>query len=163
MTRTFAELIEHRVSALGYVLLTRRDDIVITELAGQPELDLLARLKSRDERRMRFFGVILKGTEKPLDDENASRELNAQFRSLDKGKSPMQYPFPVLTLILSMENDQGFYAWRSEPLSGAHSPSLRVHRTLRCKNFTKSSLNDIVRSINGWYDLLFESLSSHPE
>jgi len=226
MTRTLAEFIEHRVGALAYVLLTRRDDIVATDLSGQPELNLLARVTGHGETQMRFFGVILKGSPKLLDEDSASRDLNAYFRNSDKGRGPVQYPFPVLALILSMENDQAFCDWRSEPLAGAgtgrdqsrmealrqrvatnkavdaagidrhalharaqeyrraglsmqpaverakrdvaagntvpvaNAPLLRFKRTLRCKSFTKSSLDEVVESLNLWYELLFKSFAS---
>jgi hypothetical protein len=156
MSRPIAELVAHRVNALAYVALTRRDDIIVVNIAEQGELDLLARVTPPRARQVRFLGVILRGTIKILTTEGAARELHTYFRQAGKDRGPVQYPFPVIALIFSMENDEGFVAWRSEPvLAKTPQPRLELKQSLTCQSFTKAVLDEVVERTNEWYDALF--------
>jgi hypothetical protein len=160
MGRSTAGLIAHRVNALAYVALTRRDDVVVMNIPEQGGLDLLARIDTPGSGQARFLGVILKGTAKSLADEDASRELNAYFRQTGKDRGPVQYPFPVVALIFSMETDEGFCAWRSKPLLGdGNRPALEMQQSMQCKRFTKSALDEVIDLSGDWYDALFSFLA----
>ncbi len=161
MNRPLTELITHRVRALAYVALTRREDLLVTDVTEQGELDLIARIAPPRERQLRFLGVILRGTAKSLGAEDASKELNAYFRQTGKNRGPVQYPFPVIALIFSMENDEGFYDWRSRPFLGeGRTPKMETKPSLECKSFTRDDLDEVVERSNEWYDALFSFFAS---
>ena len=61
MNRSIAEFIDHRVNALAYVALTRRDDIAVMDIPEQGELDLLARLISHRKREVALLRCDLEG------------------------------------------------------------------------------------------------------
>lgn len=155
-TRSMTEFIAHRVNALAYVTLTRRDDLVVINLPEQGELDLLVRMSSPGSRQVRLLGVILRGTARFLCDEDASRELTNYFRQTSKERGAVQYPFPVIALIFSMENDEGFCAWRSKPLVGdGNRPILETQQSTHCEKFTRKALDEIVADSSAWYDSFF--------
>jgi hypothetical protein len=156
MGRIMVEFIAHRVNALAYVTLTRRDDLTVVKIPEHGDLDLLVGLSSPGTRQVRFLGVILHGTPKFLTEHDAERELNAYFRRAHKERASVQYPFPVIALIFSMENDEGFYGWRSQPLlDQGDKPVLKTQQVMPCAKFTKAALDEIVANSNAWYDRLF--------
>jgi hypothetical protein len=162
MSVSLAEFIVHRVEALAYVYLTRRNDLVVMKHDDpeEGELDLLVRINVPGPKQFRYFGVILKGTSKFLSTEDASRELNTYFRQNAKQRGAIQYPFPVIALIFSMENDEGFYAWRNEPqvLDGTH-PILKMHPSVSCEKFSKPALDQVVNQSIEWYDSFYSFIT----
>jgi hypothetical protein len=164
MNRSIADFIDHRVSALAYVALTRRDDIAVLDIPEQGELDRLARVIHQRDGEARYFGVIVKGTSRSLTDEDASKELNAFFRKYDKTRGSITYPFPVIALVFSMQDDEGFFDWRCQPrVTGQGSPRMELKSTLECRRFSRNALDRIVRDINEWYDSLFSLLIEQSE
>jgi hypothetical protein len=160
MNRSIAGFIDHRVNALAYVALTRRDDIAVMNIPEQSDLDLLACLISHRSREARYFGVIVRGTTSLLADEDASKELNGYFRKKDKARESFTYPFPVIALIFSRQGDEGFFDWRCQPhVVSQDGPRIELKSTLECKRFTKNALDGIVQDTNEWYDALFVLLT----
>jgi hypothetical protein len=164
MNRSIAEFIGHRVSALAYVALTRRDDIAVMDIPGQGELDLLVRVIHPRDREARYFGVILKGTSRPLTDQDASKELNGYFRKNGKTRGSITFPFPVIALIFSMQSDEAFFDWRCQPrVLGHESPRMELRSTFECKRFTRNVLDGVVQDTNEWYDALFALLTEQSD
>lgn len=160
MNRSIPEFIDHRVNALAYVALTRREDLAVTDIPEQGELDLLVRVIPQRDTQARYFGVILKGTSRPLTDEDASKYLNSFFKTKDKTRRSIAYPFPVIALIFSMQSDEGFFDWRCQPhVVGHDGPRIELKSTFECKRFTKNVLGGIVQDTNEWYDALFVLLT----
>jgi hypothetical protein len=100
------------------------------------------------------FGVILKGTVEPLPSEReATRYLNAWWKKHEDQGS--RFYFPVIILLLTMEDDRGYYTWRSEPeVVQGRIPHLEHNETFRCERLTKESLDGIVDRVRAWYDHL---------
>jgi len=161
MSRTLTDFIAHRVDALAYVTLTRRDDLVVTKIPDGSDLDLLVKMGSPGDRQLRWLGILHHGVSKSLSDDEASRELMTWFRQRGKESGVVQYPFPVIALIFSMENDEGFYAWRSRPTVNTDKmPILEPQKSPSCEPFTKGALDDIVTTVNEWYDSLFSLIAA---
>jgi hypothetical protein len=51
-----------------------------------------------------------------------------------------------------MENDRGFYSWVVEPLVTDQGPLLEPHATASFAELDTNAVNDIVASVNAWYD-----------
>ena len=108
--------------------------------------------------------MILKGTSRPLTDEDASKELNSFFRKNDKTRGSITYPFPVIALIFPMQSDEGFFDWRCQPHVLRHDgPRMELKLTFDCKRFTKNALDGVVQDINEWYDALFALLKGQSD
>lgn len=152
MSRGYASLIEHRVEALAYVFLTRRQDLEVITLGEMGDLDLLVRLHTEPQEREQIFGVILKGTSRELTEQNASRKLASRMKQKDLKK----YAFPVLIVLFTMQGDEGFSAWRSEPVIEGDFPRIRTHGRPSCKRFDKGELDRIVEQVKTWYDRTYD-------
>src|SRR4051812_11471239 len=68
MNKSQISIIEHRVVALATVFLTGRRDVQVFSADLGGEIDLIAKILS-DDPYEKLFGVILKGTSRPLPGE----------------------------------------------------------------------------------------------
>jgi len=146
--------IVHRLTALATVSLTRRRDLVVDQVKEDYGYDLIVRITSGgDPSQVKTFGVILKATTSQLGSEpEASRELNL----LMKGQPRKFYPFPLLVLLFSMEEVDGYYAWLMEPsIHSGNSAKLTINDVFRCKRFLKSDLDKVVSRVEDWYEIFF--------
>ena len=147
--------ITERARALAVVLLTRRPDLVVHEAEDGSGLNLVVEIAKNRRSRMRRFGVLLRGALSPVDEEGANKVLRPAFQGLQRLEPPS---FPACLFLFTMEDDQGYYTWLTEPLVAAGSrPVLRVHDSADCKRLTNASLDQIVQAVNKWYDALIES------
>ena len=160
MSESIAQFIAHRVEALAYVSLTRRPDVTVTRLGEAGELDLLANIRALRSRQMRYVGVTVKGTARHLDEADASKVLRTAFRADERSGGPIQYPFPVVALVFSMDDDQGFFQWRVKPSVRDGVPTLEAAGTFDCKRFTKAQFDSAVDAANEWYDAAFATFHS---
>lgn len=142
-------LIEHRVKALANVFLMGRNSIATYTIPDFGDVDLLARYLPEGEEQEKLFAVILKGTSSPLPSE---QEAAAFLNHWARTKKHVQYfPFPVLILVFSMANDEGYYAWQFEPVVRLGDPLLKLHRSFEAHKATKKGLDTINKQIDDWY------------
>ena len=147
--------IEERAKAIAVVLLTRRADLTVHEVTQDSGLDLVVEIVKSRRSRMRRFGVLLRGALSVVDEGQANKILRPFVQGFQQSKPPS---FPACLFFFTMEDDQGYYTWLTEPLVAAGSrPVLRVHDSADCKRLTNASLDHIVQSVNRWYDALLES------
>jgi hypothetical protein len=142
-------LVEHRVKALANVFLMGRNTIATYTFPDFGDIDLLARYLPAAGEQEKLFGVILKGTPNPL---NSEQEAAGFLNQWAKARKRVQYlPFPVLILAFSMVNDEGYYAWRLEPVVKLGDPLLRLNRSFKAHKTTRKGLDTITDEIDGWY------------
>jgi hypothetical protein len=156
--------IAHRTEALARVFLTRRQDITVLSFEER-HLDLFASIEPRPADPVRGFmgfGVIRWGTDRVLPTEAAATQYaNTRWRAeTKKEKERTVYFLPVLLLLFSMEDDQGYYAWVTEPCVGEGDgfPKLKVVEQLDCTGLERGSLDDIVSRVKEWYTHLAPAL-----
>jgi hypothetical protein len=149
--------IGHRTEALAKVFLTRRPDIVALPFE-HGDLDLFVSIDPHPEDSIRGFtgfGVILSGTDRALPTEEAATQYaNAAWRARTKNaKAKTVYFLPVVLLLFSMEKDQGYYAWVTEPYVDEREglPKLKVVDRLVCTKLERDSLDEIVSRVKDWY------------
>ena len=159
-TATVSDFIDHRTQALASVVLTRRRELTVTPIDVGP-LDLLVQISRRKTAKgekvdsLRPFFCIVKGTEHELPDvQQANRHLQALWNK-PVDKLP-RYSLPVLILLFSMVDDQGYYAWYSYPKFKNESAEDEHPETFSCETINKFSTDVIMQEVIDWYDVLDE-------
>ena len=64
----------------------------------------------------------------------------------------------VTWVFFSMVGDHGYYAWLYEPATSDGLPKLQRHANLECKRLNVEALEDIIRSVDRYYEALSKSL-----
>jgi hypothetical protein len=143
---------------MAWVLLTDRDDLTLMDVGEDTGIDLLVSIRKDKGRAIEQFGVILQGAvEKANTPLTASQVLNAM---MPKGRRFESISMPILILFFSMVGDRGYHAWLYEPATMKGLPKLRRHARLECKRLDPEGLEDIIRSVDHYYDALSKSLIS---
>jgi hypothetical protein len=158
MSQPMVQYVVQRTEILALTFLTRQPGIFVKRVEF-PTLDLLVQLypQADDARQaVRMFGVVLGGTSQELsNEEQATRFANNKWKHRHDHR-PF-YFMPILNLLFSMKDDQGYYAWSCHPglAVGNHDhPILHIPEKLGCKKIERKSLDDIVEVVDGWYEAL---------
>ena len=149
--------VEHRAKALATVFLTARNNIRTYDVKDFGGIDFLARIDPVGGRFERLFGVVLKSTTNPLPTEkHANNLLNSWAR-----QTPLLqvFPFPVLILIFSMQEDDGYYDWQVEPLASIQQPALNIKSTFKTARTNKKALDIISQEIEMWYSKYYANVN----
>lgn len=150
MTDESKELfIADRVRAMATVVLTRRDDLVVTETKQGTGLDLHVFIDREDKPMRLAFGVLLRGVSSPVTAEHANKVLGptmGQFRGMRK------FTYPVCLFFFTMREEQAFFSWLAEPLMTDAGPKLVHHDKANCVPLTDDLLERVVEQVVNWYD-----------
>jgi len=149
------EFIADRVRALATVYLTRRDDLIITDVDRSEGFDLRVQLL---KEKGRAFGVVLTGAWKSTDATHVASFIKPTVAKILK-HGPLFVP--VCTFCFMMEEFQAWYAWLAEPVvTRDGAAKLAIHKSPECRPLDRDPLNKIVDQVNRWYDALsFELLA----
>jgi hypothetical protein len=113
------------------------------------EIDLLSRYLPEGDEQEKLFAVIAKGTSNPLPGEQeAASYLNQGTRAK---KRVQFFPFPVLVVVFSMVDDDGYYAWQFEPIVRLGEPLLKFNKRLNPRRANRRGLDAITRDVDEWY------------
>lgn len=148
--------IDHRVNALANVFLMGRNSITTCELPNFGELDLLARYVPDEDEYEKLFAVILKGTPEPLPTPQIAASYLNRWRK--SHKSIQFWPFPVLVLVFSMQDDEGYFAWQIEPKVTLGQAQLKRNTSFTPERATKKGLDAITKNIEQWYSVEYRKL-----
>src|SRR5438876_7868466 len=97
--------IAERVRALALVLLTRRDDLLVTEDKEDYGFDLRVEILKNGRPTTRRLGILLRGAMSPVGEEHANRILQPSIRAFQRLDQP---GFPVCLFFFTMQDDQGY-------------------------------------------------------
>jgi hypothetical protein len=156
-------LIENRARILAMVQFTSRPDLQASDFPEDGGIDLLVRIISDGPGYQKLFGVKLFGATSPFpDSDRANRFLRtANWVNKKEGKSSSKFALPVIILVFSMVDDKGYFAWSIEPIvDRTGGPKLKVHESLTCAPFNRSTLATIVKRVNEWHDSLVALLET---
>ena len=155
-TKTTEWFVAERVRALSMVYLTRRDDLFISETKEDYGFDFSVDIIKDEARTTRRFGIVLRGTKSPVSDATANQQLKP---SMAKLVGIEEFPFPVCIFYFTMDDSKGRYTWVAEPIVDEDGhPRLELHRVADCKPLDSAAVDTIVRTVDQWYDSLFEML-----
>jgi hypothetical protein len=138
-----------RVRALATVILTRRDDLTITETKQSTGLDLHVYIDREDKPMRLAFGVLLRGVASPMTSDNANKVLGptmGQFQGMRK------FTYPVCLFFFTMRDEKAYFSWLAEPVLADSAPKLVHHAKANCVELTDELLGQVVERIVGWYD-----------
>lgn len=138
-----------RVRAMATVVLTRRDDLVVTETKQSSGLDYHVFVEREDKPMRLAFGVLLRGVSAPVTAEHADKVLGptmGQFRGMRK------FTYPVCLFFFTMRDEQAFFSWLAEPVLTDAGPKLVHHDRAHCVELTDEMLGLAVERIVNWYD-----------
>jgi hypothetical protein len=144
-----------RAEQLAYVVLTRRQDLVVRPHSGSDRgIDLVATLRQDGQETGRQFAVEVKATSQPLAGKPqsgigvaphvpTSQDMHRRFRDMT---------IPVAIFYFAMrDGDRGFFRWLLEP-----DPILpaapRWNDDDQTIELTRERLDEIVDQVNRWYD-----------
>lgn len=141
-------LAEKRAAAVAYLLLTGRRGLDVRAQAkgdGRSLYDYTISLTGR-KKGVRQFVVEVDNAVDISDPADANHRFASKVRALAKAGP---YPFPALLFAFSMRDDRGYFAWVSEP---AADGELALHAKPAFRPLDPAALDEIVRSVDGWYD-----------
>jgi hypothetical protein len=70
-----------------------------------------------------------------------------------------QFPYSVGLLYFTMQDDQGYFTWLAEPTTPEDGPRLLLHSEPRCRKFDQALLDELVASVDQWYDAFFARIA----
>ena len=150
---TQLRFIAERVRALAVVYLTRRGDLIVTEEGTDVGVDLWVTLNLEDKEGHRKFGVELKGVWTAVTADHANKVL---YPSMQRILRYGPFPFPVVLFFFTMENNEGWYTWASEPvISSKGGFELVQHGEASCRPLDSEAIDEIVDTVDRWYDAFF--------
>jgi hypothetical protein len=134
------EFLAQRAEKLAFLQLTRRDDLIVTEVAGRERgLDFLVTLARGGAPSVRVFGVQVKAREGSVSDP-------AALSAFDDTQGASEAPFPLCEFLFTMSDDRGYYRWIRKPLvAGPDDPA-------EWKELNDQALQRIVDAVDAWYD-----------
>ena len=131
---------ERRAAALGYVYLSRLNNLIIKETGeDNPNFDYLVDISDSHKRATgHLFGVRIKAFQ------------NGNLNKKVAVKSYKNINFPVLNIFFDTQKDVGFYNWIKKPLTKG---ILELEQTEQdITELNNENLKVIVQTINSWYD-----------
>jgi hypothetical protein len=147
-----------RTQALAVIYLTRRRDLVITDLNMKADtgIDLFVCVERDDPLARPLFGVLVRGGVKSATPVEVDKLLDATFAKFVRRG---HFAYPVCLFYFTMREDQAFFTWLAEPVTDpAGEPKLLHHKKAKCRVLTDHLLNDAVERIVRWYDALQAAL-----
>ncbi len=148
-----ARLIEERARALAIMCLTRRSDLIVREESKEIGLDLLVSIHRDEKEGLRQFGVELQGSFSSTTVRGANASLRASVQRMLKFGP---FPFPVLLFLFTMEDNQGWYTWVTEPvISSKQDVALGQYNQADCEVLDDRAVDYIVKRVDDWYDAFF--------
>jgi hypothetical protein len=144
--------ISARVRALAIVRLTRRPDLILKEEPADAAIDLIVTLANEERPGVRQFGVELSGIWSKCTAASANASLRPKMQSLLR-YAP--FPFPVVVFFFTMEDDRSWYTWAAEPVVREDGFELIQHSSADCRPLDDAAVDEIVESVDRWYDAFF--------
>ena len=142
-----------RARALAIICLTRRTDLIVRDEAADIGVDLLVSVHSEHTFGLRFFGVKLRSGWAAKTAESANAGLRPSMKKMLR-YGP--FPLPVALFLFTMEDNRGWYTWVAEPATDAAGiAKLRQHDEAHCQPLVEHAVDEIVESVNRWYDARF--------
>jgi hypothetical protein len=146
--------LRERPEYLAVVVLTRRDDLIVTRRpSAGGGVDILVTMPRRGADTGRIFGVEVEGVMSARDFHRLESQAE-EYRFVGKEFAvPEDIPFPLLLLVFEMENDDGFYKWIKRPAYGHdHRSLLLTDSTNIFKKLDRDSIDEIVAEVASWYE-----------
>jgi hypothetical protein len=156
MARKQPWYLELRAEALAIVLLTRRDDLLITRPKADGPVDLLVEIAPGRRQTGRVLAVQLKAQVEPLADAGADKR-RPEAATPELGHSTL----PTCAFLFTMQDERAYYAWAVEPVvSPEGRPGLEPQSHLELRALDREAVDRLVEQTDRWYDALSATLAA---
>src|SRR5438105_7043780 len=137
MTDKTKDFSEWRAEKLGYVYVSRLDDLIIEELddTQQPLFDYLIDISDKQKQTGRYFVVEVKAFDK------------SNFKEFRK-EEYANIPMPALLVLFDNKTDQGYFTWIKRPEQNGRLVEDLTHNI---EELNTDALHQIVTEIKDWY------------
>jgi uncharacterized protein DUF4365 len=150
--------LRQRAEALALVYLTRRSDLLIHQQGTDYGIDFIVEIVKENHVTRKTFGLQIKARTTALTN-NMIKQLKIRDLHFEQGREEL--PFPLCLFFFTMENDEAFYKWLSEPvITEDGRPKLRQNTSGDLNKLDTAALDTIVRQVDQWYDALFKALAA---
>jgi|GEM_PF-3452296 len=161
---TVADYVAKRADLLAQVVLTRRKDVRVLPLGDKDDVGIdffvhlmepIAGLPVNP-----YFGIQVKGTSSPLEDEKAANRFATQVA---RGMAAQAFILaPIVLMVFSMAGDRGYWGWIMEPSTeGPNDPSLTRTERIHMTEIDDDSLEELFSRITAWFETMGEVLLRH--
>jgi len=160
MTTLAKNYTTQRAVTLANLVLTRRKDVRILTLEDGSEagIELLAQFRSPTPGLPAnpSFGVQVKGTSGPLNDERAANRFAKQVvRAVTPNQSAYALLAPMVLFVFSMEDDRGYWGWILKPtVDNEKGPSLQRVERMEMAEINADALDTLFESVSEWFSAL---------
>jgi hypothetical protein len=156
MPASVDKYVGQRAELLADLVLTRRKEVQVFRVGAKDiGMDLVVRLMHpvANNQILPMFGVQVKGTAQPLEDERSATRLATQWVKARPMKGA--FLFPVALLLFSMEDDTGYFGWLMEPrVAKGEEPALARPEFLEMKKITKKSVDEMLQRVVSWFEAM---------
>lgn len=155
MSTTEQWYIGQRAAALTKVLLTRRNDLVVTGVQDDDHgLDYRVEITVEGQATGRIFGIQVKARLRSLP-KNGQIQLNGN--APDKNTTST---FPICLFYFTMEDNGAYYHWLVEPIiTDDQTPKLNRVSPNTLYRLNSEALDQIISRVNSWYERLYKTLT----
>ncbi len=142
--------IAERAKTLARLHLSRRKDLLITQPGKDVGLEFIVYVSKEGEPAIRQFGVFLRGTKSATTEAALDKLLRPTIQRLAR-IGP--FPYPTCLLHFTMDDDQGYFTWVTEPEVTEDGPRLVMHEAPHVQKLDRAALDEIVDRVDRWYDV----------
>jgi hypothetical protein len=147
--------VKQMADALALVHLTLLSKVSVSPFDSDSRVDFLVKVTGSKGSSRRTFGVIVKGT---IDLIESEEQANEKLNAMEKEWKTVLVPMPVCLFLFSVKNNDGFYAWKFEPVIDHDRPRLVSHATFHSKKLDAEAMNEIIDAVERWHEALYKSL-----
>ncbi len=148
--------VAERAKTLARLYLSRRKDLVVTQPGKDVGLEFIVYLGKEGEPAIRQFGVFLRGTKSAATEAGLDRSLRPTMQGFAR-VGP--FPYPTCLFHFTMDDDQGYFTWVTEPVVEEDSPRLVMHEAPHVRKLDKAALDEIADRVDRWYDTFFRRIA----
>lgn len=140
------QFIDERAEQLAIVYLSRSPELTIERLPSDFGLDMLVTVCPDQSPSGRVFGVQVKARH-GLFDKSVQSLASSLLQTDDKIYKDL--PFPVFTVVFTMDDDKGYSNGLSHPHPGSDRPS--TTRNDEWRSIDEYSVHQLISDVNNWY------------
>jgi len=146
--------IDQRAEYLANMYLSRRDDLIVERQNHTHDrgVDILTDICHNGTLTGRVFGVRIRAERSGAHITKVSHNLIRYRYPVSTLEIIRDIPFPVVLLLMIMEDDSGYYNWiNRKKLDQAVNLSLKT-QSVPFERLTEESMNMLINEIDEWYE-----------
>lgn len=144
------QFIDERAEQLAIIYLSRSPALTIERLPSDFGLDMLVTVCPDQSPTGRIFGVQIKARHGHFD-ASVQNIAPSLFQSVPKSYKDL--PFPVFTVVFTMDDDRGYTNGLSYPKPGSDRPStITAIKNDGWRSLDEYPVHQLIGEVNSWYE-----------